>query len=149
MPVVGIFEASVHRALAVLQPMKRFAILTTGKAYEEQLHKGVMKLLDTKRVSLSRFAGVVSTGIGFCDVEKGLEENVKAKISDAVKKLLGMRDIGVICPGGVILCGMEKWLRETCETELGQEAGQNVKIVDQLEAGVIAAEEAIREAACR
>jgi Asp/Glu/hydantoin racemase len=149
MPVVGIFEASVHHALAVLQPLKRFAILTTGKAYEEQLHKGVMKLLDIKRVSPSRFAGVVSTGVGFSDVEKGLEENVKAKIRDAVTKLLGMRDIGVICLGGVMLFGTEKWIRETCEAEMGQEAGQKVMIVDQLEAGVIAAEEAMHEASCR
>ncbi|KAK4948061.1 hypothetical protein LTR10_013115 [Elasticomyces elasticus] len=147
LPVVSIFEASVHHALAVLQPSKRFAILTTGNAYEEQLSRGVTRLLDTKKVPLSRFAGVVSTGVGWSDVEKGIEgiEMVKAKVKEGVRKLLGLGDIGAICIGGVILFGMEEWIREVCEAEMGRADGQKVIIVDQLEAGVMAAERAMQK----
>ena len=71
MPVVGIFEASVQYALDVLQPSKRFAILTTGKAYEEQLSSGVARILDSEDVPRFRFAGVVATGVGWSDLEQG------------------------------------------------------------------------------
>ncbi|KIV80981.1 hypothetical protein PV11_08436 [Exophiala sideris] len=148
LPVVGIFEASVDHALAVLQPSKRFAILTTGKAYEEQLSNGVTRLLNTKNVPLSRFAGVVSTGVGWSDVEKGTEgiEMVKAKVKEGGRKLLGLGDIGAICVGGVILFGMEGWISELCEAEMGRANGQKVIIVDQLEAGVRAVESAMHKA---
>ncbi|KAK5038544.1 hypothetical protein LTR13_004291 [Exophiala sideris] len=128
-------------------PSKRFAILTTGNAYEEQLSRGVTRLLDTKKVPLSRFAGVVSTGVGWSDVEKGIEgiEMVKAKVKEGVRKLLGLGDIGAICIGGVILFGMEEWIREVCEAEMGRADGQKVIIVDQLEAGVMAAERAMQK----
>ncbi|KAI1608019.1 hypothetical protein EDD37DRAFT_2877 [Exophiala viscosa] len=147
LPVVGIFEASVHHALDVLQRMKRFAILTTGKAYEEQLSNGVTKLLDVEDVPLSRFAGAVATSVGWSDLQKTDEGTgiVKAKVREGVRKVLGLGDIGVICVGGVILFGMEGWIREICEAEMGQENGQKVIIVDQLQAGVMAVERAIEK----
>jgi len=142
-PVVGIFEASVAAAVEDLQrqpPPKRFAILTTGKAYEEQLEQGVVRLLGDEK-SRSVFAGVVATGLRVEDLSleegSGGEETAKArrKMKDAVDRLWDRKDVGVICVGGVILSGTEGWVREIWHGRAGGEAGKNVWIVDQLQAG--------------
>lgn len=134
-PVMGIFEASVAAALEVLRPARRFAILTTGKAYEGQLETGVLRLL-RKDKSISCFAGVVSTGIGVEDLREGSEETLTQKMEHGVRKLLDIDHLGVICVGGVILSGTEDWVREMAKGRADGEAGGNIVVIDQLQAGV-------------
>ncbi|KIW92205.1 uncharacterized protein Z519_07189 [Cladophialophora bantiana CBS 173.52] len=135
-PIVGIFEASIYAALSGLQPAKRFAILTTGEAYEKQLQEGVVRLLGKSRAD-SCFAGVVSTGVDILDFAKNSQGIVEAKIKAGVKKLLGKSEIAAICIGGVILFGMESLVREACLEELESEAGREIIVIDQLEAGAV------------
>ncbi|KIX95164.1 uncharacterized protein Z520_09080 [Fonsecaea multimorphosa CBS 102226] len=135
-PVVGIFEASICAALRDLQPTKHFAILTTGEAYEKHLEDGVLRLIGKSRAN-SFFAGVVATSIGIHDLAKESQGTIKAKMKAGVKKLLGKCDIAAICIGGVILFGMEPLIREACQEELGREAGREIIVVDQFEAGAV------------
>ena len=143
-PVVGIFEASVAAALEGLQPSQRFAILTTGKSYEDQLETGVLRLLGGHK-SLSKFAGVISTGIGIEDLREGSEETAKQKIQDGVRKLVEMKDVGVICVGGVILSGMEEWVREAWSARAEGGTVGDMVVIDQLQAGASMAERLMQE----
>lgn len=136
-PVIGIFEASAQAALDALEPSKRFAILTTGKAFEEQLEAGVERLIG-KAQAKDRFAGVFSTGIGIDDITEASQKTVEAKIKATVEKILAKCCIGAICIGGVILSGTELIVREACKTELGTEIGGEMIVIDQLEAGATA-----------
>lgn len=133
-PVVGIFEASVQAALDILEPSKRFAILTTGEAFEKQLEAGVLRLIGKPKVETC-FAGVVSTGIGIHDLAEASQKTVKAKVKTSVKRILAKGDIGVICIGGVILSGTESLVKDACKEEIGNEIGQEIIVIDQLEAG--------------
>lgn len=146
-PVVGIFDASVFAALHLISPGSRFGIITTGPAYEPLLVQGVKALLGGGRghAELARFAGVSASGIGMEDLVQPLEESVEArrKITEATAKLLraeGRGDIDVLCMGGVILAGMEGWVHEACEAELGSRRGRRVQVVDQLAAGMLVLE---------
>ncbi|KIW31293.1 uncharacterized protein PV07_02953 [Cladophialophora immunda] len=145
-PVVGIFEASVDAALRVLQPSQRFAILTTGEAYEKHLEAGVVRLLGKPQAD-SCFAGVVSTGIGVHDLAEESRGTAKEKMEVGVKKLLGKYGHGIaaICIGGVILFGMEPFIREAYQEQLGPKAGQQIIFIDQFEAGAVAVRNALRK----
>ncbi len=147
-PVVGIFEASIAVALAALPPSKRFAILTTGKAYEEQLEKGVRRLLGDERRQAT-FAGVISTGIGLDDLDQQSSLRARTKIREAVQRMPDLKSIGAICIGGVILVGKEDWVRESCEAEIGRELAAQIVIIDQLQAGAEAVARALDQRQCR
>lgn len=134
-PVVGIFEASVNVALEMLQPPKRFSIMTTGKAFEKQLSDGVKQLLGESKAQAC-FAGVVSTGIGPEDTMPEVTEIARQKVREGVKRLMSNDDIAAICMGGVILYGMENCALQSCQAELGTDTTRNIVIIDQLEAGV-------------
>ncbi|EXJ86857.1 hypothetical protein A1O3_03811 [Capronia epimyces CBS 606.96] len=155
-PVTGIFEASIAAALDLgLPPPRhfRFAILTTGKPYEKQLEQGVMKILQQLEQGVmavlqdadadgdgngddARFAGVVATGIGLADYEQPSRTAARAKMTEGVRRVLQLGNIGAICIGGVILHGTEHWVREICEAELGAAEAAQVVVVDQFQAGI-------------
>jgi len=141
-PVIGIFEASIQAALDVLPAEKRFAVLTTGRAFERQLQDGVVRLLGPSRVNHC-FAGVVASDIGMDDFADEVEETAKAKVKTAVKKIVDKDDIGVVCIGGVILYRIPIWVREACEEMLGNRAGREVIIIDQFKAGAAMVERAM------
>lgn len=142
-PVVGIFDASIHAALQIVQPGSKFGIVTTGKPYEYLLAEGVKQLLsNTSQFNnrhLKRFGGVSASGIGAGDLGEESREIAREKIMAATTKLLGsgQGQVKVLCVGGVILLGMENWIREACESALGALKGREIKIIDQLAAGAL------------
>jgi Asp/Glu/hydantoin racemase len=140
-PVVGIFDASVDAALQLVGSDSKFGIITTGLPYEFLLAEGVKHLLgrtlDEPNELLQRFGGVAASGIGVDDLRPESRERAKEKIIAATTRLVRSSEVTVLCVGGVILAGMEVWIREACEIELGTEKGREVKIVDQLVAGAL------------
>ncbi|KAK6376363.1 hypothetical protein LTS17_006958 [Exophiala oligosperma] len=144
-PVVGIFEASINAALDVInwQPLPvlgRFAIMTTGKAFEKQLSDGVTRILGDSKTAHqeSCFAGVISTGIVPGDTMPEITKTAKQKVQKAVQKLMMSDDdddeIVVVCMGGVILYGLEDFVLKSCQTD--DTTQKRMIIIDQLEAGV-------------
>lgn len=145
-PVVGIFDASIHAAIQLVKPSLKFGIVTTGMPFEHLLTEGVTHLLKATRdeASSKQFAGVVASGIGMSDLASTSRAIAKEKIMMATSNLLQSANIDVICVGGVILSGMECWIREACENELGLEMGRKVKIIDQLAAGALVLDAILR-----
>jgi Asp/Glu/hydantoin racemase len=140
-PVVGIFDASVLAASHLTASNSKFGIITTGSAFESLLADGVERLLagtahDRKHGS-NRFAGAVASSIGADDVGPEARETARAKIMAATRQLVSPGDVDVLCVGGVILAGMEPWIREACELELGTERGREIKIIEQLTVGAL------------
>jgi Asp/Glu/hydantoin racemase len=145
-PVVGIFDASVHAALQLLGSGSKFGIITTGLPFEFLLAEGVKNLLATTHDEhqLLRFAGVAASGIGTGDLGQESRGKAREKIMGATTRLVSSGDVDVLCVGGVILAGMEDWIREACIMELGLEKGREVKIIDQLLAGMAALDAILR-----
>ncbi len=91
------------------------------------------------------FGGVAATGITLEDLYADEPRTAgRKKVIDATRRLLKGSDINVICMGGVILAGLEDWVREACVLELGAEKGHCVRIVEQLRAGIITLECLVR-----
>lgn len=84
----------------------------------------------------NRFAGVVASGVDVDDLQRKTAV-VKRKVVEATRKAVRLGNVGAICLGGVILVGMDEWVREACILELGEEIGGMVRVVDQLRAGII------------
>ena len=135
-PVVGIFDASIEAALTMISAEFKFGILTTGQPFEVLLAEGVKHLFHSQdgegADKLEHFGGVVASGVGLNDSPF----EAKSKIMMATRRLIQNGDINVICMGGVILAGMESWVHEACEAELGLEKGRQVKVIDQMLAGI-------------
>lgn len=135
-PVVGIFDASISAALTLVSAQTQFGILTTGLPFETLLTEGVKHLLHSQdghgADEWGHFGGVAASGVSLSDTK--LE--AKTKVMEATYKLVRTGTINVICIGGVILSGMESWVHEACEAALGPEKGRQVKVVDQLLAGI-------------
>lgn len=142
-PVVGIFDASIHASLQLVQPGSQFGIVTTGAPFEYLLTEGVEQLLsNTSQYNikhLQKFGGVAASGIGIGDICGESREIAKQKIMVATTTLLnsGQGQVRIICVGGVILLGMENWIREACELTLGPRKAREVKIIEQLAAGAL------------
>jgi len=148
-PVVGIFDASILAAMHLTQPESKFGILTTGYPFEELLGDGVKQLLNNMSHAsndpLLRFAGVAASGVGAEDLGPDVKERARAKVMEATTRLVRSGDVSVLCVGGVILAGMEPWIREACVIELGGIKGREVKIVEQLTAGMIVLDALLRQ----
>jgi Asp/Glu/hydantoin racemase len=140
-PVVGIFDASILAAMRLVSPTTKFGIVTTGKPFEDLLSDGVKQLLrdvipgDTERIQ--QFAGVAASGIGAEDLAPEVRDRAREKVSEATRRLVQPAEFSVICVGGVILAGMEQWIRDACVKELGNKRGNEVKIIEQLSAGAV------------
>ncbi|KAF2432935.1 hypothetical protein EJ08DRAFT_669146 [Tothia fuscella] len=118
-PVVGIFIASIAAALTVVAPHSKFGILTTGEPFEPLLADGV----------------------------RNLQRSQDYKEAEKLRVHFGMvaaSGTDVLCMGGVILLGMENWVHEACEAELGIEKARQVKVIDQLVAGMWALHSQLR-----
>jgi Asp/Glu/hydantoin racemase len=140
-PVTGIFEASVSTSLQTIHPNEKFGIVSTGKVWEDILTDAVVALLGTES---KRFAGVETTGLNATDLHDAPEEEVRKRMKDAVKRLLGKGNVGAICLGCAGMAGMDKMVREACVEELGEVEGQRVRVVDGVVAGVAWLEGAVR-----
>lgn len=140
-PVVGIFDASVDAALQLVGPESQFGIITTGLAFESLLAEGVEQLLLSTQYGghdqQKHFAGVIASDIGVGDLSPESRPRAREKIMAATARMLCSGSVHVLCVGGVILAGMEGWIREACEAELGIDKGKEIKIIDQLVAGAL------------
>lgn len=143
-PVTGIFEASVGTSLQSIHPEEKFGIVSTGKVWEDILTEATVQFLGTNSDAGRRFAGVETTGLNATDLHDAPAEEVRQKMKDAVKRLLGKGKVGAICLGCAGMAGMDQMVREACIEELGQEEGQRVRIVDGVMAGVAWLEGAVR-----
>lgn len=147
-PVVGIFDASVHAALQLSGPCSKFGIITTGLPFEQLLADGVKQLLrrtrDEQHTNLQRFAGVAASGVGVSDLRPESCGRARDMIMAATTRLVRSGKVDLLCVGGVILSGTEHWIRQACVNELGIEKGREVKIIDQLVAGVAVLDAVLR-----
>ncbi|KAF2706026.1 hypothetical protein K504DRAFT_460123 [Pleomassaria siparia CBS 279.74] len=143
-PVTGIFEASVSTSLQLIHPAERFGIVSTGKVWEKILSEAVVDFLGTGSEASKRFAGVETTGLNATDLHDAPAGEVRKRMKDAVKRLLGKGRVGAICLGCAGMAGMDEMVREACVEELGEVEGSRVKIVDGVQAGVAWLEGAVR-----
>jgi Asp/Glu/hydantoin racemase len=144
-PVTGIFEASVCTALQVIKPDERFGIVSTGKVWEATLSEAVESFLGTSTAS-ERFAGVMTTGLNATELHDAPAGEVRQKMKDATRRLVGKGKVGAVCLGCAGMAGMDEMVREACVEELGEERGKAVRIIDGVQAGVAFLEGAIRTA---
>jgi Asp/Glu/hydantoin racemase len=131
-PVIGIMEASVYHALALLpgtgQLGDKFGIVTTGKAWEELLSQGVEALLGGR----GRLSGVESTGLDADQLHRVPKEELDQRMKEATKRLVQTGEVGVVCLGCAGMVGMKELVMEA-----SKEAGRSVRVVDGVEAGVV------------
>lgn len=145
-PVVSIFEASLLACVQLVDPQSTFGIVTTAKAYESMLDESVEEILGAKEYS-SRFAGTCATGLGLRDLHPSKAILAGRKMMEATANLITLSNgtLKIISMGGVILAGKEHWVRKACQRELGHVAGDAVKIVDQLLAGMLVLDAQLRD----
>ncbi|KAI4953996.1 hypothetical protein J4E91_001705 [Alternaria rosae] len=143
-PVTGIFEASVGASLQAIHPDEKFGIVSTGKVWETILTDATIAFLGTGSDAGQRFAGVETTGLNATDLHDAPAEEVRKRMKDAVKRLLGKGKVGAICLGCAGMAGMDEMVREACVEELGKEEGGRVRVVDGVMAGVAWLDGAIR-----
>lgn len=135
-PTTGIFEASVLVALDLVRPTAKFGIITTGAMYETQLGQGVKRIMKREGKDPRMFAGVAATGISPDRLRTESRDDIRRRVAQATRRLLKAGDLEVICVGGVILAGIEDYIRELCVSDLGAMKGSRVVVVDQMVAGV-------------
>jgi Asp/Glu/hydantoin racemase len=140
--VIGIFEASISTALSLPSPrwgenIEKFGIVTTGKYWEETLTQGVLDFLGCENIaSCKRFKGVESTGLSAAELHTSPPSEVRNRITEATKRLVKDRDVGLICLGCAGMAGMDAIVREACVEELGKVLGNQVHIIDGVKAGI-------------
>lgn len=127
-PVVGIFQASITRALEI---GGRFGIVTTlndEDDWEGEFTAGVERFLG----GTGRFAGVTAANIRPKDLDMRDQRITYRAIEEATVKLLRKGDVEVVCLGCVGMAGMQQAVRRAAENEYVK-----VTVVDGLVAGVI------------
>ncbi|CAD6574145.1 MAG: Arp2/3 complex subunit, actin nucleation center [Alectoria sarmentosa] len=139
-PVVGIFEASVNRAMRMLLDeeeeeeedrrgeQRRFGIVSTGDVWKRILGDAVRgeDLLGGERAG-RWFAGVQTCGLDAGQLHG--HEEVEERVKGAAKVFVDGADrVGVVILGCAGMVGMEGWVREV--------VGKEVRIVDGVRAGV-------------
>ncbi|KAL1645995.1 hypothetical protein SLS58_003415 [Diplodia intermedia] len=135
-PVTGIFEASVATALQIVSPPReRFGIVSTGKVWEEILEGAVARLLGVEAGG-ERFAGTQTTGLMATELHEVEAGEVRRRMVQATRRLVGRGDVGAVCLGCAGMAGMDEMVREACVEELGEEEGRRVVVVDGVQAGV-------------
>lgn len=149
--VTGIFEASVLTATSLLphtssgKPQSQWGIVTTGKFWERHLSDGVSGFLGEEPGSRNaKFRGVISTGLTAGDFHHVSPEEVKQKLEEATKTLLGEGGIGVVAMGCGGMAGLEEIIRSTAVSQYGNEKGGSIYVVDGVMAGILLLEQMIR-----
>jgi Asp/Glu/hydantoin racemase len=133
--VTGIFEASVTTSLSLTSDNQAFGIVSTGKVWEETLRIAVHAFLGAG--DSERFAGCETTGLNASELHDLPAGEVKAKMMDATTRLLKRTgEVNAICLGCAGMVGLDEAVREACKKELGDERGEQVRIVDGVKAGV-------------
>jgi Asp/Glu/hydantoin racemase len=138
-PVVGIFEASVCTALLLVKPGEQWGIVSTGKIWEQLLSEGTSEFLGLKSADEGKFAGVETTGLSATELHDKPEEEVTKSMIAATRRLVSRsngKKVGVVCLGCAGMVGMDKTVRKACIEELGDEEGNQVRIIDGVKAGL-------------
>lgn len=152
--VTGIFEASVLMSLSLIsgfflgdelskaQATDTFGIVSTGSVWEKELSHAVQDMLVNvaggQEGSTTRFAGVATTGLTAGELHTTPPEEVRKRISDATEKLIkdSSYTLNAVCMGCAGMAGMDEAVREGCVRAYGEKAGNGVRIVDGVVAGV-------------
>lgn len=125
---MGIFEASVHRAVQLLQPGQKFGIVSTGDIWQQILSNEIQNRRLGPVDATQVFVGVETCGLNAGELHghKELERRIKFAAGRLVWKSDGK--LGVVILGCAGMVGMEGWVREI--------VGDKVKVVDGVKAGV-------------
>jgi Asp/Glu/hydantoin racemase len=135
-PVTGILEASVAAALQLLRPGEAFGIVSTGAVWEDLLSRAVQSVLGVpSNQHNTRFAGVETTGLSAVELHEAPAEEVRARLTEATKRLLRKGGVGAICMGCAGMAGMGRIIRSACVDELGEVGGSRIFIIDGVVAG--------------
>jgi len=116
--------------------------VSTGKVWEELLTAAVTKYFQqadgNQDVRSLLFAGVKTTGLNATDLHDAPAEEVRRRMKDATKGLVSRpdRDVQAICLGCAGMAGMDVIVREALVEQLGSKRGNDVVIVDGVQAGV-------------
>lgn len=129
-PVLGIMQASIVQALALAHRDDKFGIVTTGAQWEPLLTPAVLSFLGSTDVAKSRFAGVITTGLGVLDLHAADHQLVTDRMSNASKMLVNKRAT-VICLGCAGMAGMEETIQNAVRG-----SGKKVWVVDGVKAGI-------------
>jgi len=147
LPCIGIFEAGITQAL-LLGPSSRFAILSTGEGFKMRLHEGVSRLLGAS--GSTRFAGVITTGLGVVELRTGEPGHVQSKMKAGARRCveeLGADTIILGCAGQACLCYIYPEISAYCvfravgmagmEPYIHEAAGsRSIRVLDGVKAGV-------------
>ncbi|KDN66146.1 putative hydantoin racemase [Colletotrichum sublineola] len=150
--VTGIFEASVLTATALLPHSStasylssKWGIVTTGEFWERHLSQGVKGYLgQTEQSENVKFGGVTSTGLTAGDFHHVSPAEVRGKLEQATKKLLGSGDVRCVVMGCAGMAGLEDIIRISANDVYGESKGREVFVVDGVRAGILQLEQTIR-----
>ncbi|KAL2758628.1 hypothetical protein ACRALDRAFT_1080383 [Sodiomyces alcalophilus JCM 7366] len=151
--VTGIFEASILTSTSVLplatlgssSSQSQWGIVTTGAFWEEHLGTGVLEFLGQKTGSENvKFRGVASTGLSAGDFHRVSAEEVKVKLQEATRRLLGDGGVGCVVMGCAGMVGLEEIIRTTAISQYGAESGSSIFVVDGVKAGVLQLEQMVK-----
>jgi Asp/Glu/hydantoin racemase len=140
-PVTGIFEASVAACVQAIDPRDTFGIVSTGAQWEHILGDAVAAVLGADRSR--RYAGCQTTGLNADELHEAPRDDVERRMKAATKRLLA-DGAKAVCLGCAGMAGMDRTVRSACVEELGEVAGNRIKIVDGVVAGVLFLEGALR-----
>ena len=107
---------------------EQFGIVSTGENQGKLLTTAVNELLGTSSGGSDRFAGVETTGLNATDLHDAPQKEVKARMKEATRSLVGRGNVKVVILGCAGMAGMDEWVRE--------EVGKDVKVVDGVKAGI-------------
>ncbi|ROT37489.1 hypothetical protein SODALDRAFT_313717 [Sodiomyces alkalinus F11] len=151
--VTGIFEASILTATSLLPPatsgsgshQSQWGIVTTGAFWEEHLGTGVREFLGQESGSKNaKFRGVASTGLSAGDFHHVSAQEVKVKLEEATRRLLGDGGVSCVVMGCAGMAGLEEIIRTTGISQYGTEAGSSVLVVDGVKAGILQLEQMVK-----
>lgn len=131
--VTGIFEASLWEAKKSSSGPK-FGIVSTGQQWQEILNEAVLGELGDKEMS-ARFAGTETTGFDANELHTAPAAEVGERMKAAVKRLLA-GGATAICLGCAGMAGMDSTVRQACVEALGEDKGNDVRIIDGVLSGV-------------
>lgn len=142
--VIGIFDASILIAIELLlwprdgaKPrLGQFGIVTTGTYWEQVLTDGAREIMERENIPSHFFSRVVSTGLSAAELHTMPAEEVRSRMIEATKKLLDDESVRVICLGCAGMAGMDATVREACIEKRGTIAGEEVNIVDGIQAAI-------------
>ena len=107
---------------------EKFGVVSTALSWEKPLHDYIHDSVLGADLADRVFAGVETCGVSAGELHELPQEEVEVKVKEAVRRLLGRGEVGVVVLGCAGMAGMEGWVREV--------SGEGVRVVDGVRAGV-------------